>query len=106
MTSKLFPTLRAPLIPAPPATVRAPVVEVVEAVVFDVAMVPEVARSPASSMVRVLIAFCWIERAFCVPRAGVLITKAGAVPALVRVKEVGVARPDARVKAILLPDWW
>ena len=93
-TPRVEPTLRAPPIPSPPATVRAPVEELVEAVELVEAMVPAVWRLPSSSMVRLAVPLDWIERAVLVAAFVSLMIKEGAVPALVREKEVAVPESE------------
>ena len=65
---------------------------------------PEVERLPRLSMVKVGVLAFWIERAVLVEPLVLLMTNELAEPWLVRTNEVGVARPEAKVKEMLLPD--
>src|ERR1700685_747704 len=67
-------------------------------------MLPEVERLPRLSMVKVGVLAFWIERAVLVEPLVLLMTNELAEPWLVRTNEVGVARPEAKVKEMLLPD--
>ena len=75
---------------------------------------PLVARAPVSSTVKLGVPLDWRERrvlvaalvsltTIAVPVPALVSAKPVALPLLARVNEVGVARPDAKVKAILLP---
>lgn len=66
-------------------------------------IVPLVVRLPVSSIERLVVPPDWICNAVLVAALVSSIINAGTVPALVKVKEVGVARPEFKVKAMLLP---
>lgn len=68
-----------------------------------VEMLPEVERVPASVIVKVGEPPDWISIEVLVAPFVSFKTKALAVPAFERVKEVEVAKPEARVKARFLP---
>src|SRR5579863_6407917 len=55
-------------------------------------------------MVKVGVPPFWTERAVLVEPLVLLMTNELAEPALVRTNEVGVTRPEARLKAMLLPE--
>ena len=65
---------------------------------------PEVERSPRLSIVNLEEPPFWIFKAVLVEPLVLLISNESAAPALVRTKEVGDANPDARLKAMLLPE--
>jgi hypothetical protein len=101
--------------PVPTVKVLVPVTEVlplretppvpVEKVVAPVwEILPEVVKSPRLSMVNLEAPPFWISTALLVEPLVLLMINDSAELWLVKVKEVGVARPDARVKAMLLPE--
>ena len=65
---------------------------------------PGVERSPRLSIVKVGVPPFWTERAVLVEPLVLLMSNESAELALVRTNEVGVPRPEARLKAMLLPE--
>ena len=64
---------------------------------------PLVVKFPFSLIDKLVVPPDWISKEVLVAALVSLRTNDGAVPALVRVKDVGVARPELKVKAMLLP---
>jgi hypothetical protein len=81
-------------VPVPVEKVAAPFWEIL----------PEVVRSPRLSIVNLEEPPLWISKALLVEPLVLLTINDSAELWLVRTKEVGEARPDARVKAMLLPE--
>jgi len=99
------PTVKvlAPVTEVLPLSETVPVpVEKVAAPVWEI--LPEVVRSPRLSMVNLEEPPFWISKAVLVEPLVLLMINDSAELWLVRVKEVGVASPDARVKEMLLPE--
>ena len=70
----------------------------------DWEILPEVVRSPRLSIVNLEPPLFWISKAVLVEPLVLLMINDSAELALVRTKEVGVPRPEARLKAMLLPE--